>query len=87
MFFNELEVANLTEPDPMADTPAARESWRRLRGFALHLAGYFLVMIVLLAVNFGVDRNHAWFVLPMVGWGAVLAMHAAYVMGLFKVFR
>jgi hypothetical protein len=69
------------------DRRAAQESWRRLRGFALHLAGYFLVMIVLVAVNFGFDRDNPWFVLPMVGWGAVLAVHAAYAMGLFKVFR
>ena len=27
-----------------------------------------------------------WFLLPLVGWGAVLALHVAYVMGLFAIF-
>ena len=27
------------------------------------------------------------FLLPLVGWGAVLAVHAAYAMGLFSAFR
>ena len=65
----------------------AYEARRRLRGFAAHLAGYFLAMIVLVAVNFTFQHDNPWFVLPMVGWGSVLAVHAAYAMGLFKVFR
>lgn len=69
------------------DRQEAHESWRRLRGFAAHLAGYFLAMIVLVAVNFFFFQDNPWFVLPMVGWGSVLAVHAAYAMGLFKVFR
>jgi uncharacterized membrane protein len=60
---------------------------RRLRGFGYHLVGYFVVMIVLVAVNFALTPGRPWFVLPMVGWGAVLAIHAAYAMGLFGVFR
>jgi hypothetical protein len=27
-----------------------------------------------------------WFLLPMIGWGGVLAIHAAHVMGLFDIF-
>ena len=60
--------------------PAAR----RLRGFAIHLALYFLTMIVLVAVNFTTGPENPWFVLPMVGWGSILALHTAYVMGLFR---
>jgi hypothetical protein len=60
--------------------PAAR---RRLRGFGIHLAAYFVTMAVLIAINLLVTPNTIWFVLPLVGWGGVLAIHVAYVMGLF----
>ena len=59
---------------------------RRLRGFLVHLVGYFAVIVVLVGVNLVVSPENPWFVLPMVGWGSVLAIHAAYAMGLFKVF-
>ena len=55
---------------------------RRLKGFGLHMAGYFLVMVVLVAINLTMTPETHWFVLPMVGWGSVLAIHAAYAMGL-----
>lgn len=69
------------------DRARAARALRRLRGFAVHLAGYFVLMVVLVALNFWLAPGRAWFVLPMVGWGAVLAVHAAYAMGLFRVFR
>ena len=56
---------------------------RRLRGFGLHLAGYGVVMVVLVAVNLLSNPENPWFVWPMVGWGGVLAIHAAFAMGLF----
>lgn len=56
---------------------------RRLRAFGAHLIGYFVVMIVLVAVNMATQPNEPWFVFPMVGWGPVLAVHAAYAMRLF----
>ena len=55
----------------------------RLRGFVLHLLGYFVVMAVLVALNYFLNPEDPWFVLPMVGWGSVLALHVAWVMGLF----
>lgn len=63
-----------TPPDP---------AHQRLRGFGRHLIGYFAVMIVLVAVNFWLSPDNPWFMWPMVGWGGVLAIHAAYAMGLF----
>jgi hypothetical protein len=60
---------------------------RRLRGFVIHLAAYFVVMIVLVAVNFLTDAKDPWFLWPMVGWGSVLALHVAYVMGLFDTIK
>lgn len=55
----------------------------RRRWFLNHLIGYFAVMVVLVPVNFLTSPDNPWFVMPMVGWGAPLALHAAYVMGLF----
>lgn len=71
-----------TDPNAEGDGEAAR---RRLRGFGMHLLGYFAVMAVLVPVNFIVSPQTPWFVLPMVGWGSVLALHAAYAMDLFRV--
>lgn len=56
---------------------------RRLKGFGLHLAGYFGTMIILVPVNFYFFPEDPWFLVPMVGWGSVLGLHAAYAMGLF----
>ncbi|HEV7371891.1 2TM domain-containing protein [Arenibaculum sp.] len=55
----------------------------RLRGFLNHLIVFFLVMIVLVPVNFVLTPDRPWFVFLLVGWGAPLALHAAYAMGLF----
>ena len=55
---------------------------RRQRQFGFHLAGYFVVMVVLVPLNFMIDRSNPWFLFPMVAWGAPLAIHAAFVMGL-----
>ncbi len=60
---------------------------RRLRGFAIHMAGFFVVLIGLGAVNFVTAPGEWWFIFPMVLWGAPLALHAAYAMGLFKAMR
>ncbi len=56
---------------------------RRLRGFGLHIAGYFVVVVALAAINMLSNPETPWFVWPMVGWGGVLAIHAAFAMGLF----
>ncbi|HJS30686.1 MAG TPA: 2TM domain-containing protein [Alphaproteobacteria bacterium] len=56
---------------------------RRLAGFRNHLLGYFAAMIVLVVVNYVSTPETPWFVWPMVGWGAPLAVHAAYAMGWF----
>ncbi len=56
---------------------------QRLRGFGYHLAAYFVAMALLVPFNLLTDPNSPWFVLPLIGWGGVLAAHVAYVMGLF----
>ncbi len=66
--------------------PATERARRRLRGFLWHLIGYFAAMLLILPANLILSSDVAWFVLPLVGWGGVLAIHVAYAMGLFDVF-
>lgn len=68
------------------DAQALRARAQRKR-LAWHFAGYALVVAVLVAVNRRFTPDEPWFVVPMVGWGAVLALHVAYVMGLFDALR
>ena len=56
---------------------------RRLRMFLNHLAAYFATVVACVLLNQAMDPGHPWFLLPMIGWGGVLALHAAQVMGLF----
>jgi hypothetical protein len=72
-------------PHDQAETEAA--SRRRLKGFVLHLAGYFVVTAALVAINLATEAEEPWFLLPVVGWGSVLALHAAYAMGLFAFLK
>lgn len=72
---NDLAVSN----DDKFPSPAQR----RLRGFAIHLAVYFVVMIGSVAATFVLAPGNMWFAFPMVAWGAPLALHAAFAMGLF----
>ena len=65
----------------------ARSARRRRRGFGAHLAAYFAVMVILIAVSVFFSPENPWILAPVVAWGAVLAVHAAYAMGLLDVFR
>lgn len=61
---------------------AGRIARRRLRGFIIHLMVYFAAMLLLVPLNFALT-DRPWVLLPMVGWGAPLALHAAWAMGLW----
>ena len=69
---------------PLRERGKARN---RLRAFAFHLIGYFAVLVVLVPLNIALMPDDPWFLLPLLGWGSVLAIHAAHVMGLFDPFR
>jgi hypothetical protein len=56
---------------------------RRLAGFKLHMLAYAAAMVVLVAIHVVIRPEQPWFVLLLVGWGAPLAVHCAYAMGLF----
>ena len=44
--------------------------------------GYMVVMTVLMPVNLLTMPENSWFVFPLVAWGAPLAIHVAWAMGL-----
>lgn len=69
-------------PERSAHSRRARTSVRR-RWFLNHLIAYFGVMVLLVPINFLASPDTPWFLLPLVGWGAPLALHAGFVMGLF----
>lgn len=62
-------------------------SRRRLRGFGYHLLAYMVVMSLAVPINMFTDPENPWFVFPLVGWGAPLAIHAAFAMGLLDRLR
>ena len=66
---------------------AAARARRRLQGFLIHLALFAVVMVLVLVINVLFSPGGSWGFMPIVGWGGVLALHAAYVMGLFDIFR
>jgi len=59
---------------------------RRLIIFGLHLVGYFIVIVAFFLVTSWQGGDPTKWVIAMVGWGSALAIHAAFVMGLFEVF-
>jgi len=77
----------MNDDEPFEDDPEARAAYHRLRGFILHLIGYFAANSVCVAVNMLFTPERIWFVLPLVGWGSLFAVYAAYAMGLFKMFK
>ncbi|MBG04347.1 MAG: hypothetical protein CMM59_09755 [Rhodospirillaceae bacterium] len=66
----------------MTDDERRERAKRRLRVFGFHLMGYMVVMTVLIPVNLLTMPENPWFVFPLVAWGAPLAIHVAWAMGL-----
>ena len=52
-----------------------------------HFAGYFSLILVLLPIIIWLDTGLFWALLVLLNWGGVLALHVAWVMGLFDVFK
>ncbi len=71
----------------MNEADGDKHARHRLRGFGAHLLAYFAVMAVLIGASVFFSPENPWALAPMVGWGAVLAVHAAYATGLLDVFR
>ena len=70
----------------MAGDAPRETSVRRLRAFMIHLGLYFGGTVLLVSATLYFSPDNPWFVFPLVGWGSVLALHVAYVMGLFRLF-
>lgn len=66
------------------DEAGAEMAGRRLKEFGVHLAVYFGVMVLAVPLNLYFFPENPLFLIPMIGWGAVLGLHAAVVMGLFR---
>ncbi len=66
-------------PEQHAETTARR---RRLRGFQNHMIAFFGVMVFLVPLNAWFAPERPIFLIFMVLWGAPLAVHAAFAMGL-----
>lgn len=73
----------MQDQQPDHEEQADARARQRQRGLALHFAGYIIIVSGLFVINFLWLKGEPWFVLPMVGWGSVLALHVAWVMGLF----
>jgi hypothetical protein len=48
-------------------------------GFFIHAAVYVAVNLLLFVIWVVTDRDHPWFVYPLLGWGIGLAAHGAAV--------
>jgi predicted membrane channel-forming protein YqfA (hemolysin III family) len=48
----------------------------RKRGFLIHLFVYLAVNALLIVVNLLTRPHYYWFLIPLVGWGLLLATHA-----------
>ncbi len=46
------------------------------RGFVVHLFAYVAVNVLLIAVNLLRSPGYYWFLIPLIGWGLLLAGHA-----------
>ena len=60
----------------------AGRSRRRLRWFGIHLIIYFSAMVAIFMSSLLASAFEPWIVFPIVAWGAPLAVHAAFGMGL-----
>ena len=52
-----------------------------------HFAGYFSLILILLPILIFFETDLFWALLILLNWGGVLALHVAWVMGLFDVFK
>ena len=52
-----------------------------------HFAVYFSLILILLPIIIWLETALFWALLILLNWGGVLALHVAWVMGLFDVFK
>lgn len=72
------------EAQPRQTDMSRRAVQRRRRSQLLnHLIAYFAVMVIIVPINAYTTPEEPWFLIPVVVWGAPLALHVAWVMELF----
>lgn len=60
----------------------AGEGGRRMAGFRRHMLAFAVASLLLGAANMLIDPARPWFLLAVIAWGGILAVHVAYVMGI-----
>ena len=65
------------------DMPRRAVQRRRRSQLLNHLIAYFAVMVIIVPINAYTTPEEPWFLIPVVVWGAPLALHVAWVMELF----
>jgi transcriptional regulator with XRE-family HTH domain len=79
----EVDFSDLKEPDMNATTSQsvsndevlALAHVRKLRGFYIHLAQYFIIIAFLTVVNLMTSRHYYWVVWAALGWGVGILFH------------
>jgi hypothetical protein len=66
-----------------------RKDWakarHRLRGLAAHISVGVAAVIAAVVYDVAYHGVPTWSMLIIIGWGGILAVHVAYVMGLFDL--
>ena len=66
-----------------------RKNWatarNRLRGLAVHISVGVTAVIAAVVYDVAYHGVPTWSMLIIIGWGGILAVHVAYVMGLFDL--
>ena len=65
----------------------AKKQVQEVKGFYSHLAGYIVVMIVIVYINLKYTPEILWFIWSMLGWGIGLFFHAMKVFNFFPFFN
>ena len=59
---------------------------KNIKWLKYHFAGYFSLILIFLPIMIWLDMGLFWVLLILLNWGGVLALHVAWIMGLFDIF-
>ena len=63
---------------------SADERRRRVRNVRKHVLVALGTLLVLIPLNFALNRAYPWWLWVLMGWMPLLAAHTAWAMGLFE---
>lgn len=83
--FNErIKIMETTKEDQRRAYDSAVRHVNQLKGFYGHLISYVAVNTLLIVINLVTEPHQIWFIYPLLGWGAGLAIHAISLFALGK---